>query len=42
MTDRYDLVFVGSAGRNEMHRFDGVTEPIGGLILQKRPGHVVV
>jgi sugar/nucleoside kinase (ribokinase family) len=26
----YDLVFVGNAGLNEMHRFDGTTEPILG------------
>ncbi|MFH0915641.1 MAG: PfkB family carbohydrate kinase [bacterium] len=32
--DCYDLVFVGNAGRNVMHRFDGTTEPIlGGPIF---------
>jgi sugar/nucleoside kinase (ribokinase family) len=30
----FDLVFVGNAGLNEMHRFDGTTEPIlGGPIF---------
>ena len=35
MSDYYDLVLVGSFGRNEMHRFDGSAEPIlGGPIVQ--------
>ena len=35
MGDRFDLVLVGNAGRNEMHRFDGTTEPIlGGPLFQ--------
>jgi sugar/nucleoside kinase (ribokinase family) len=33
--DRFDLVLVGNAGRNEMHRFDGTTVPIiGGPLFQ--------
>jgi sugar/nucleoside kinase (ribokinase family) len=32
--DCYDLILVGNAGRNEMHRFDGTREPIGGPIFQ--------
>ena len=35
MADTYDLVFIGNTGRNELHRFDGTTEPIlGGPIFQ--------
>ncbi len=35
MIDSYDLVFVGSAGISELHRFDGTREPIlGGPIFQ--------
>jgi sugar/nucleoside kinase (ribokinase family) len=30
MDDRFDLVFLGSTCRNEMHRFDGTTEPLLG------------
>jgi len=30
VTERYDLVLVGNAGRNELHRADGTTEPILG------------
>jgi sugar/nucleoside kinase (ribokinase family) len=33
MCDRYDLVLVGNVGRNEIHGFDGTTEPIGGPIF---------
>jgi sugar/nucleoside kinase (ribokinase family) len=35
VSDSYDLVFVGSAGISELHRFDGTREPIlGGPIFQ--------
>jgi sugar/nucleoside kinase (ribokinase family) len=35
VVDSYDLVFVGSAGTSELHRFDGTREPIlGGPIFQ--------
>ena len=35
MTDAYDLALIGNFGRNEMHHFDGTTEPIiGGPVAQ--------
>lgn len=35
MTEHYDMILIGNVGRNEIHRFGGITEPIlGGPICQ--------